>query len=173
MYPLPAACLPLLLTSWTAKSFARLHSTKRESSCAQRHGGSQRSDCHRGAFGAGDLDRAGRCLRCARRTCQPSRSAERGIGEYIWEIASIAGLLSGLVVTQIALSLLSWSRRHYFLRTLRNISSANPGFEQDHILNSFHRPGYRGLPQMRKRDPIRQEDSRSCIGSAGGQSCGA
>src|SRR6201993_2681968 len=58
------------------------------------------------------------------------------------ESASISGgsrnrkLLSGLVVTQIALSLPLLICSGLFLRTLRNLASANPGFEQDHILTA-------------------------------------
>lgn len=42
-------------------------------------------------------------------------------------------LLSGLVVAQIALSLALLVSSGLLLRTLRNIASADPGFEQDHI----------------------------------------
>src|SRR5246127_3280088 len=58
------------------------------------------------------------------------------------ESASISGgsrnrkLLSGLVVAQIALSLPLLVCSGLFLRTLRNLASANPGFEQDHILTA-------------------------------------
>ncbi|HUA92399.1 MAG TPA: ABC transporter permease [Terracidiphilus sp.] len=58
------------------------------------------------------------------------------------ESASIAGgahnrlLLSGLVVAQIALSLALLVSSALFLRTLRNVASADPGFEQDHILTA-------------------------------------
>src|SRR5579872_5113466 len=58
------------------------------------------------------------------------------------ESASISGgsrnrkLLSGLVVAQIALSLPLLICSGLFLRTLRNLASANPGFEQDHILTA-------------------------------------
>jgi predicted permease len=56
------------------------------------------------------------------------------------EAASISGgsrnrrLLSGLVVMQIALSLALLVCSGLFLQTLRNLASANPGFEQDHVL---------------------------------------
>jgi len=43
-------------------------------------------------------------------------------------------LLSALVVAQIALSLALLVAAGLFLRTLRNIANADPGFEQDHIL---------------------------------------
>ncbi len=58
------------------------------------------------------------------------------------ESASISGgsrnrkLLSGLVVAQIALSLPLLLCSGLFLRTLRNLAVANPGFEQDHILTA-------------------------------------
>ncbi len=55
------------------------------------------------------------------------------------ETASISGghhrrLLSGLVVTQVALSLALLVTSALFLRTLRNVSTANVGFDQDHVL---------------------------------------
>ena len=58
------------------------------------------------------------------------------------ESASVAGgshnrhLLNGLVVVQIALSLALLVCSALFLRTLRNIAQANPGFEQDHVLTA-------------------------------------
>jgi len=58
------------------------------------------------------------------------------------ESASVAGgshhrhLLNGLVVMQIALSLALLVCSALFLRTLRNIAQANPGFEQDHVLTA-------------------------------------
>jgi predicted permease len=58
------------------------------------------------------------------------------------ESASIQGgsrnrhLLNGLVVIQIALSLALLVTSALFLRTLRNIANADPGFEQDHILTA-------------------------------------
>ncbi len=67
------------------------------------------------------------------------------------ESASISGgsrnrkLLSGLVVAQIALSLPLLICSGLFLRTLRNLATANPGFEQDHILTAsvgLHIAGY-------------------------------
>jgi predicted permease len=58
------------------------------------------------------------------------------------EAASVTGgthnrhLLNGLVVVQIALSLALLVCSALFLRTLRNIAHANPGFEQDHVLTA-------------------------------------
>jgi predicted permease len=55
------------------------------------------------------------------------------------ETSSVSGgyhrrLLSALVMTQIALSLALLVSSALFLRTLRNISVSNPGFDQDHVL---------------------------------------
>ncbi len=69
------------------------------------------------------------------------------------EAASVSGgshnrrLLSGLVVAQIALSLALLVTSGLFLRTLRNISSANPGFEQDHILTASVGLNIAGYPE--------------------------
>ena len=58
------------------------------------------------------------------------------------ESASVSGgsrnrkLLSGLVVAQIAFSLPLLLCSGLFLRTLKNLAHANPGFEQDHILTA-------------------------------------
>ncbi len=58
------------------------------------------------------------------------------------ESASISGgsrnrkLLSGLVVAQIALTLPLLLCSGLFLRTLKNLAAANPGFEQDHVLTA-------------------------------------
>jgi predicted permease len=58
------------------------------------------------------------------------------------EAASVSGgssnrtLLSGLVVAQVALSLALLVSSGLFLQTLRNLSDGNPGFEQDHILTA-------------------------------------
>jgi predicted permease len=58
------------------------------------------------------------------------------------ESASISGgsrnrhLLSGLVVTQIALSLALLVSSGLFLQTLRNLSEGNPGFDQNHVLTA-------------------------------------
>jgi len=58
------------------------------------------------------------------------------------EAGSVSGggrnrhILSGLVVTQIALSLALLISSGLLLRTLRNMSNADPGFEQDHVLTA-------------------------------------
>jgi predicted permease len=73
------------------------------------------------------------------------------------ESASVSGgshnrrLLSGLVVAQIALSLALLVTSGLFLRTLRNISSANPGFQQDHILTASVGLSIAGYPDEEVR----------------------
>lgn len=58
------------------------------------------------------------------------------------EAASVRGggqgqhILSGLVVAQVALSLALLISSGLLLRTLRNMTSADPGFEQDHVLTA-------------------------------------
>jgi predicted permease len=70
------------------------------------------------------------------------------------EAASISGgshnrrLLSALVVAQVALSLTLLVCSGLFLRTLQNIASANPGFEQDHVLNVSVGLNIVGYPQQ-------------------------
>ena len=94
----------------------------------------QRCPRHRAALGIGrrHLRRISRISLCARTRCQALKE----------ESASVSGgshnrrLLSGLVVAQISLSLALLVTSGLFLRTLRNISSANPGFQQDHILTA-------------------------------------
>jgi predicted permease len=66
------------------------------------------------------------------------------------EAASISGgthhrhLLSGLVVAQIALSLALLITSGLFLRTLRNLSTSNPGFEREHVLTASMGLSYSG-----------------------------
>jgi len=74
------------------------------------------------------------------------------------ETSSISGghhrrLLSGLVVTQIALSLALLVSSALFLRTLRNMSDADPGFRQDHILTASIGLGISGYSD-KEADPI-------------------
>jgi predicted permease len=74
------------------------------------------------------------------------------------ESANVSGgshnrrLLSGLVVAQIALSLALLVTSGLFLRTLRNISSASPGFDQDHILNASVGLAIAGYPDEEVRE---------------------
>jgi predicted permease len=69
------------------------------------------------------------------------------------EAASISGgghhrhMLSALVVTQIALSLALLVSSGLFLRTLRNMSDADPGFAQDHVLTASVGLGIAGYSQ--------------------------
>lgn len=76
------------------------------------------------------------------------------------ETANISGghqrrLLSGLVVTQVALSLALLVSSALFLRTLRNMSDADPGFKQDHILTASIGLGIAGYSDQ-EADPIRE-----------------
>lgn len=71
------------------------------------------------------------------------RSSDTSAAEVLKdEAGSLSGgrhnryMLSGLVVTQIALSLALLVSSGLLLRTLRNMSTADTGFEQDHILTA-------------------------------------
>ena len=68
------------------------------------------------------------------------------------ETANISGghhrhLLSALVVTQIALSLALLVTSALFLRSLRNVSASNPGFDQDQVLIASVGVNIAGYPQ--------------------------
>ena len=73
------------------------------------------------------------------------------------ESASVSGgkhnrrLLSGLVVAQVALSLALLVSSGLFLRTLRNIAHADPGFEQDHVLTASVGLNISGYPNDQAR----------------------
>jgi len=73
------------------------------------------------------------------------------------ESASVSGgkhnrrLLSGLVVAQVALSLALLVSSGLFLRTLRNIAHADPGFEQDHVLTASVGLNISGYPNDQRR----------------------
>jgi len=92
------------------------------------------------------------------------RSSQAPAAEVLkTETASISGgsrnrkLLSALVVAQIALSLPLLLCSGLFLRTLRNLASANPGFEQDHILTASvgtNNAGYSGAEEKVIRHKI-------------------
>jgi predicted permease len=126
--------LALALTTWTAKSFARfvppnanpvvLNGTVDHNVVAVTVLLSVLASIICGAFPA---------LRSSR---VPAAEALKE------ESANVSGgshnrrLLSGLVVAQIALSLALLVTSGLFFRTLRNISSANPGFEQDRVLTA-------------------------------------
>ena len=70
------------------------------------------------------------------------------------EAGSVSGsghnrhMLSALVVTQIALSLALLVSSGLLLRTLRNMSNADTGFEQDHILTASVGLGIAGYPPI-------------------------
>ena len=91
------------------------------------------------------------------------------------ESASISGgsrnrhLLSGLVVAQIALSLALLVSSGLFLQTLRNLSDANPGFEQDHVLTASVGLNIAGYSDERGAgDPSQDSRSRGCIARRNG-----
>jgi predicted permease len=68
-------------------------------------------------------------------------------------------LLSGLVVVQVALSLALLVSSGLFLRTLRNIAHADPGFEPDHVLTAsvgLNISGYSNDQRRLIRDKILQ-----------------
>jgi len=73
------------------------------------------------------------------------------------ESANISGgshnrrLLSALVVAQIALSLSLLVSSGLFLRTLRNMAHADPGFEQDHVLTASVGLNIVGYPEDQGR----------------------
>ena len=89
------------------------------------------------------------------------------------ESASVSGgahnrrLLSGLVVAQIALSLALLVCSGLFLRTLRNIAHADPGFEQDHVLTASVGLNIVWLLRTTKGDVDSPQDSRARGGIAG------
>ena len=129
-----AGALALLFTSWTAKSFARFippNSNSIELSATMDY--SVMIAIGLLAVLASMLCGAFPALRASR---VPAAEALKE------ESANVSGgshnrrLLSGLVVAQIALSLALLVVSGLFLRTLRNITSANPGFEQDHVLTA-------------------------------------
>lgn len=130
-----AGAVALLLTSWTAKSFARFIPPNSNPIALN---GTMDQYVVLGIFFltalAGVLCGAVPAWRSSTRVPAAEVLKEEG--------ASVAGgshnrlLLNGLVLTQIALSLALLVCSALFLRTLRNISHANPGFEQDHVLTA-------------------------------------
>ncbi len=86
------------------------------------------------------------------------RSSQVSAAEVLKEeSASVSGgkhnrrLLSGLVVAQVALSLALLVSSGLFLRTLRNIAHADPGFEQDHVLTASVGLNISGYPSDQGR----------------------
>jgi predicted permease len=129
-----AGAVALVLTSWTAKTFAWFIPP---SSNPVVLNGSMDQDV---VIGIGVLAILASLL-CG--AFPAWRSSQVPAAEVLKEeSASISGssrnrhLLSVLVVAQIALSLPLLVCSGLFLRTLRNIVDANPGFEQDHILTA-------------------------------------
>jgi predicted permease len=132
MISLCAGAVALLLTSWTAKSFAQF--VPPSSNPIAVNGAID----YKVLLGVAILAVLTSVLCGAFPAWRSSRvPAVEALKE---ESAGIAGgghhrrLLSTLVVAQVALSLALLVSSGLFLRTLRNIADANPGFEQDHIL---------------------------------------
>ncbi len=124
----------LLLTTWTAKTFARF--IPPNSNPIALNG---RMDLYV-VLGIGALAILAAML-CG--ALPAWRSSHVPAAEVLKEeSASVSGgshnqhLLNALVVTQIALSLALLVSSALFLRTLRNIANANPGFERDHVLTA-------------------------------------
>jgi predicted permease len=65
-------------------------------------------------------------------------------------------LRQGLVVTQIALSMIALISAGLFVRSLREAYKANPGFDPDHVLLAAFDPFLSGYDETRGRDFYRQ-----------------
>jgi predicted permease len=129
-----AGAVSLLLTSWTASSFARF--VPANANPIVLNGAVD----HKVILGIVALAILASVLCGAFPAWRSSRvPAVEALKE---ESASVTGgahnrqLLNALVVAQIALSLALLVSSGLFLRTLRNIAYADPGFEQDHILTA-------------------------------------
>jgi predicted permease len=131
---LSAGVVSLLLTAWSAKSFARF--VPPTSSPIVLNGAVDRSVI----LGIVVLAILASVLCGAFPAWRSSRVPAAEVLKD--ESASISGgahnrhLLNALVVAQIALSLALLVSSGLFLRTLRNIAYADPGFEQDHVLTA-------------------------------------
>lgn len=130
-----AGALALLLTSWTAKSFSRFIPPMANPTALN---GMLDENVVMGivvlALVASVLCGGVPAWRSSR---VPAAEALKE------ESANVSGgshnrrLLSGLVVTQVALSLALLVSSGLFLQTLRNTVHADPGFERDHILTAY------------------------------------
>jgi len=129
---LSAGAVALLLTAWTAKSFARFLPPMANPTVLN------------GLLDENVVMGIGALAALASVLCGalPAwRSSHVPAAEVMKEESgSISGgshnrhLLNGLVVAQIAMSLALLVTSGLFLQTLRNVAYADPGFEQDHIL---------------------------------------
>jgi predicted permease len=150
-----AGAVALLLTTWTSKTFAWFF---RASSSPTTLNGSMD---HNVVIGIAAFSLLAAMLCGALPAWRSSHAPAVEVLKA--ESASISGgshnrkLLSGLVVAQIALSLPLLVCSGLFLRTLRNIAGANPGFEQDHILTAtvgLNIAGYSGDEEQLIRHKI-------------------
>jgi predicted permease len=134
MLSIVAGALALALTTWTSKTFAWFF---RASSSPTTLNGSMD---HNVVIGIAVFSLLAGMLCGALPAWRSSHAPAVEVLKA--ESASISGgsrnrkLLSGLVVAQIALSLPLLLCSGLFLRTLKNLAGANPGFEQDHILTA-------------------------------------
>ncbi len=129
-----AGAVALLLTSWTAKTFARFIPANSNPTALN---GTVDQNV---VIGIAVLAALASVL-CA--ALPAWRSSHVPAAEALKDgAASISGgshnrrLLSGLVVAQIALSLALLVISGLFLQTLRNLSAGDPGFKQDHVLTA-------------------------------------
>ncbi len=126
--------LALLLTSWTAKTLARFIPPNSNPIVLNGTVG------HNVIFGILLLALLASAICGALPAWRSSRvSPAEVLKEEAGSVSSGSHnrrLLSGLVVAQIALSLALLVTSGLFLRTLRNMSDTNPGFDQDHVLTA-------------------------------------
>jgi len=129
-----AGAVSLLLTSWTAKTFARFFPAN--SNPIVLNGTVDQNVVIGIAALAALASVLCGALPAWRSSHVPAAEALKD------ESASISGgshnrrLLSGLVVAQIALSLALLVVSGLFLQTLRHLSAGDPGFKQDHVLTA-------------------------------------
>jgi len=150
-----AGVVALVLTSWTSKTFAWFFPANAIPTVLN---GTMDYKVVLGIAASSLLA----CLLCS--AFPAWRSSHAPANEVLKaESASVSGgsrnrrLLSGLVVAQIALSLPLLLCSGLFLRTLRNLACANPGFEQDHILTASvgtNNAGYSGAEEKVIRHKI-------------------
>jgi predicted permease len=129
-----AGAVALLLTSWTAKTFARF--IPANSNPIVLNGSVDRNVVIGIVLLAALASVLSGMLPAWRSSHVPAIEALKD------EAASISGgthnrrLLSGLVVGQIALSLALLVISGLFLETLRNLAAGDPGFQRDHVLTA-------------------------------------
>jgi len=142
-----AGVVALLLTAWTAKSFARF--IPPSSSPIAINGMMDRGVVIGIAFLAAVASVLCGAFPAWRSSRVPAVEALKEESANVSAGSHNRRLLSGLVVTQIALSLALLVSSGLFLRTLRNMAYANPGFDQDHVLTASVGLNIVGYPEER------------------------